>query len=294
MKQLNHILAATDLSAPARHAVERAAMVSQDLAATLDLLHVADLAPLERLWQLMGSTSLEMEERVLNAAQQKLHALTEALQLRFDVEARFHTVTGALLTELTKTADMLSTDLLVCGAKGESVIRHLVMGTTALRVLSTTTCPVLVVKQPPHEPYRRLLVPVDFSPSSLRAVRQARCIAPKAQVVLLHVFNLPFESRLRYASVDESTITHYRVVAWQEATQKLKALSEEAALSNDQVRLVVLNGDPTCRIAEQEQELDCDLLVMGKHGGNMVSKLLLGSVTKQVLAECQGDVLVSV
>ncbi len=33
---------------------------------------------------------------------------------------------------------------------------------------------------------------------------------------------------------------------------------------------------------------------MGKHGENFLEELLLGSVTKHVLAESQGDVLVSV
>jgi nucleotide-binding universal stress UspA family protein len=161
-------------------------------------------------------------------------------------------------------------------------------------MLSTTTCPVLVVKQPPHEPYRQLLVPVDFSPSSLRAIRHARSVAPQADVVLVHAFEVPFEGLLRYAGVDEDTIHHYRIVARQEALQKLHALRDEAGLPPEGTHLVVLHGDPTLRITEQEQECDCDLIVMGKHGENFLEELLLGSVTKHVLAESQGDILVSV
>lgn len=294
MNQLTRILATTDLSAPARHAVERAALVSKETMATLDLLHVANLAPLERLRQLMGATPADMEHRVLDAARQKLHDLAAALQQRFGVVAATHVVAGFLLTELAKQADSLGGKLLVCGAKGESVIRHFALGTTALRVLSTTTCPVLVVKQPPHEPYRRLLVPVDFSPSSLRAIRHARSIAPHADIVLLHAFDVPFEGHLRYASVDEDTINHYRIVARQEATQKLHALRDEAGLAPYGCGLVVLHGDPASCIVEQEQEQDCDLIVMGKHGENLLEELLIGSITKHVLAESQSDMLISV
>ena len=294
MNQLRRILATTDLSAPARHAAERAALVSAETAARLDLLHVANLAPLERLRQLMGSSGAELETRVLDAARSKLVDLASLIHQRFGVVANPRVVAGALLAELAREADALAAGLLVCGAKGESVIRHFVLGTTALRVLSTTRCPVLVVKQPPHEPYRRLLVPVDFSPSSLRAIRHARSIAPGAELVLLHIFDVPFEGKLRYASVDDEVIHHYRIVARQEATQKLQALRDQAGLPVVGTSLLVLHGDPTFRIIEQEQECDCDLIVVGKHGESVLEELLLGSVTKHVLAESQGDVLVSV
>lgn len=294
MTPLTRILAATDLSAHARHATERAALVSKDTAAPLDLFHVANLAPLERLRQFMGSSSGELERQVLDSAREKLHGLAAALEQRYGVAAGTQAVTGALLAELTKQIDGLAAGLLVCGAKGESVIRHLVLGTTAQRVLSTTTCPVLVVKQAPHEPYRRLLVPVDFSPASLRAIRQARSIAPMADLVLLHAFEVPFEGKLRYASVDQDIITHYRIVARQEVTQKLQALCDQAGLSHTETHQIVLHGEPSLRIIEQEQEQDCDLIVMGKHGESVLEELLLGSVTRYVLDESQGDVLVSV
>lgn len=294
MSQLGRILAATDLSAPARHAAQRAALISSETASPLDLLHVADLAPLDRLRQLMGATPEDMERRVLDAARQRLSDLAASLQQRYGVTPGIHVVAGALLAELAKQADGMAIGLLVCGARGESVIRHLFLGTTVLRVLSTTRSPVLMVKQPPHESYRRILVPVDFSPSSLRAIRNACSVAPRAEIILLHVFDVPFEGHLRYASVDAETIQHYRTVARQEATEKLHALRSEAGLSPLGSSLVVLQGDPTLHIIEQEQEFDCDLIVMGKHGENLVEELILGSVTKQVLAESQGDVLVSV
>lgn len=294
MNQFNRILAATDLSAPARHAVERAALVSKDTAAALELLHVANLAPLERLRQLMGVTPADMEHKVLDAASHKLQALAATLAQRFGVVAGTQVFAGSLLAELTRHAGDLSDGLLVCGAKGESLIRHYALGTTATRLLSKTTCPVLVVKQPPHELYRRLLVPVDFSAASVRAIHHARSVAPRADIALLHSFDVPFEGYLRYASVDDDTINHYRIIAKQEATVKLRELRDEAGLAAAGCSLVVLQGDPPLRIIEQEQELDCDLIVMGKHGENRLEEMLLGSVTKHVLAQSQGDVLVSV
>lgn len=293
MTRINRILAATDLSVPARHAAERAAMLSQELPASLDLLYVVNLAPLERFRQMMAPQD-DLLERVLDAAREKLEQLGATLLQRYDVAAGAHVLPGSVLPELTRQMDAMTTDLLVCGAKGESVARHLFLGSTAQRLLNHMVCPVLVVKQTPRREYRSLLVPVDFSPSSRRAIRDAQAIAPHAEIILLHVFEAPFEGNLRFANMDADTLDHYQIIARKQATEKLYALREEAGLSPDAARLVVVHGDPSWRIVEQEQELDCDLIVMGKHGENALEELLIGSVTRHVLAESQCDVLVSV
>ncbi|MEF8699835.1 MAG: universal stress protein [Candidatus Accumulibacter sp. UW26] len=294
MTQLNPVLAATDLSAPARHAVERAALVSRETAAPLELLHVSNLAPLERFRQLVLEAPAGLEQEVLDAGREKLRELAESVQRRFGVLAGTRVVSGSVLAELARAADAMAADLIVCGARGESFILHLLLGSTAERMLSGTKRPILVVKQAAHEPYRTLLVPVDFSPASLRAIGIARGIAPQADIVLLHVFDVPFEGQLRYASVDQDSINHYRISARQEALRKLHALAQEAGLPPQVARFVVLHGDPCWRIIEQEQELSCDLIVIGKHGESLLEELFLGSVTRRVLAESQGDVLVSV
>lgn len=326
MHRFQRILAATDLSAPARHAVERAALVSKDTGASLDLLHVARLAPLERLRQLIDAApagvvqapspspvrpstgaapappaaelatgpGADIGQRVLQVARDRLHELAATLEQRFGVVATSRVLEGSLLAELARQAEGSSCDLLVCGAKGESLVRHFLLGTTAQRLLRTARCPVLVVKQSPRASYRRLLVPVDFSPSSLRSLRQARAIAPDAVIDLLHVFDVPFEGQLRFASVDTATIHRYRNAAREEATHRLHALREDAGLDPGRSRVLVMHGHPTLRIIEQEQESDCDLIVIGKHGESLLESLLIGSVTEQVLADSQGDVLVSV
>lgn len=294
MHQFDRILAATDLSAPARHAAERAALVSKEACVPLELLHVANFDTLERLRLLIDVTPDDMLARVLDDAQVRVAELALALKQRYGISAGIRVTVGSLLPELAKECEALTAGLLVCGAQGESVLRRFLLGTTARRILSTAKCPVLVVKQTPHEPYQRLLVPVDFSPSSLRAIRHARSIAPLADIVLLHAFDVPFERHIRSARLAEEIINLYRVAAKQQALQKLTALRDEAGLSSNGSCLVVLHGDARLRILEQEQERDCDLIVMGKHGNSSFEKLLIGSVTEHVLSEAQNDVLVSI
>jgi universal stress protein E len=294
MNPFERILVATDLSNPAHRAAERAAMVSRNTAAALHLLHVADLAPLERIRSLMGSTSTSMGEKVLETAAIKLGELADTLQAQYGVKAGVRVAKGNLLGELSKVADALKHDLLVCGSRGESVVRHFVLGTTALRLISLSTCPILVVKQQPRESYRKLLIPVDFSPSSLSAIEQARRIAPGAEISLVHAYEALFEGHLRYASVNEETIQHYQEVAKRDARQKLQELRDEAGLGPGECQLFLVHGNPALRILQYEVERGIDLLVLGKHGKTLLDKMLMGSVTRTVLAECQGDVLVTV
>ena len=294
MSKLHSILSATDLSTPARHAAERAAQLSQECSVPLCLLHVANLAPLQRLRQMLTSDHESVQHKVLSTARERLQAEADALHSRYGVNVDDRLVVGSLITEIRAVADELASGLLVCGARGESLLRHMLLGSTAERMLSNTTRPLLVVKQAPHGAYKTVLVPVDFSPSSVRALRHARLVAPSAQLVVLHVFEVPFEGHLRYANVNEDIINHYRVAALHEASQRLQSLCQDVGLSAANSRQVVIQGDPATRVLEQEIEQDCDLIVMGKHGENALENLLLGSVTKQVLVESQADVLVSV
>jgi nucleotide-binding universal stress UspA family protein len=294
MGSLNRLLAATDLSAPARHAAERAALVAAQIGAALDVVHVASLAPLAKLRRLVAELPPGLEEQALDAAWKELRELAATLRERHGVSAGVHVVTGALLPELVDQADALAADMIVLGARGAGFMRHVLLGSTAERMIGRAGRPMLVVKHAPQGRYRVLLVPVDLSASSLPALKTARAIAPGADVVLLHVFEAPFEGALRFAAVDEETIRQYRVAAKQDALQRLRALCDDAGLPRHDARLMALHGDPVQQVIEQEQEWDCDLIVMGKHGENALEDRLLGSVTRHVLSRSQCDVLVAV
>jgi len=291
MSQLKHILVATDLSTSAHHAADRAGALSKALSVPLDLLYVANPAPFERLKQRVVPND-GLLEQVLESAKAKLLEVANTLYQHHEVSSGTRVVSGSVTTEITHEVQDKHSSLLVCGAKGQSMVRHLLLGSTVQRMLSRMICPLLVVKQAPRRAYRTLLVPVDFSASSRRSIALARAIAPDAEIILLHVFEAPFEGSMRFANVDTDTLTHYRNVIKKDAIEQLAALSQAAGIPG--ARQVVVHGDPSWRIVEQEQEWDCDLIVMGKQGESALEELLVGSITKHVLNESQCDVLVSV
>ena len=200
---------------------------------------------------------------------------------------------GTPIDEISHEVDAQDASLLVLGSRGSGFLRELPLGSTTERLLRRLSRPVLVVKQTPHETYRRVLVPVDFSAHSVHALRLARAVAPQADLILLHAFEVPYESQLRRADLCEDTILGYRSIARREATQQLDELAAASGVPETRIRRLVLHGNASENILVQEQEQDCDLIVMGKHGQSLLEEWLLGSVSKHVLSQSACDVLVA-
>ena len=285
-------LVATDLSPPARRAAQRAALLARQSGGPLALVHVQEKDALSELRQLLGQGSADLESRLHEQTQQALAQLARELSAPDGPGVAVHLVEGTVLTAILAQAQAVNANLLVVGARGASFMRHWLLGATAERLLRKTRLPILVVKQPPHQAYQRVLVSVDFSEWSAPAVRLAQTLAPQAQLVLMHACELPFEGKMRFAGIDEETILHHRATQQREARARLQDLASETQLPQANWRPLVVHGNPSDCILQQEEELDVDLIVLGKHGRGMTEELLLGSVTKHVLSQASADVLV--
>ncbi|MDP3537075.1 MAG: universal stress protein [Azonexus sp.] len=287
------ILVATDLSAPARHAVERAFHLAAITECELCILHVMELDTLDSLRDMLGEDMLSVRTALNSDARARLSRLTGDAAVHRGVAVRTCVAEGNPLDTIAAEADVLDAHLMVLGARGESFLRHALLGSTAARLLRRSVRrPVLVVKQAPHEAYRSILVAVDFSPVSLQAILLARHWAPNADLVLLHAFELPYEGKLTFVGVDEHLIRQFVTNESEVRRKRLHDLAAAAGLGPMEYSGRVIHGDPSQQIVAMEQEVDADLIVVGKHGEHIVEELLLGSVTKHVLAESQCDVLV--
>lgn len=289
-----HILSATDLSAHSLQAVDRAADLATTTGARHTVLHALGLDALGPLRNLLGERADSVAH---TAVQQQQAALAAAMAdparhpgpaptLRVE-EGLASRVVPALVRET-------DTDLVVVGARGQSLLRRLVVGSTASHLMRRSHCPVLVVKNPFQQPYRRVLLPMDFSPGSALALALARELAPRADLVLLHAFDVPFEGMLQYAGVSQDIIHQYRIEARERALRQLREMAAEQGLAAGDYTPLVEHGDAVALITGHQQRLGCDLVVMGKHGTHVTEELLLGSVTKRVLSEGDADVLVVV
>jgi nucleotide-binding universal stress UspA family protein len=290
------LLVTTDLSAPSRHTVQRAAMLAQQIGAKLELVHVLDKNKLNELLRLLGEKGKLWQERIQSQAHESLSRLADDISKPLGISVEHHLVEGEVLESVTAQVDVLKASLVIVGAHGTGFMRQQLLGATAERLQRMNQCPVLTVKQPPRTTYRNVLVPMDFSPWSLSALSLALEIAPKAEFTLLHAYEAPFESKMRIAGEKEEEIKCYQDKVHQEADVCLRQIAIDVGIATEDWHPVVIHGDTVDRILEQEVEQGADLIVLGKHGlgvgVGMAEEFILGSNTRQILIRAQCDVLV--
>jgi nucleotide-binding universal stress UspA family protein len=293
MSTLRTIITATDFSAPSRHAAQRAALLARSSGATLTLLHTVGGSALDDLRRWL-SDDRQAANAIEADARRRLDDLAAELGRSQGVAVHTHLSTGHPVEQVIRHADEVEAGLVVAGTRGAGFFRGVVVGSTAERIARRSSRPVLMVRQLPHEPYRRVLVPVDFSACSRNAIDLARQIAPQASLVLMHAVEVPFEGRMRLAGVAEDAVMRYCDAARREARQRLHDLAADTGLDAGRVLFSTPSGaDPWMLIVQEEQEHDCDLVVIGRQGRHAVDEFLLGSTTRMVISEGAADVLVA-
>jgi len=139
---------------------------------------------------------------------------------------------------------------------------------------------------------KRILVPVDFSKSSLKALDYALALAKtfKAEVVVLYVVEPVYYSAPDLTGGAETMVTlmdEQRRIG----RQQLLRLEQRYAKAGARLRGVLQTGTAYRAIADAAQALKADLIVMGTHGRTGVSHLLVGSVAERVVRTAPCPVL---
>ena len=138
---------------------------------------------------------------------------------------------------------------------------------------------------------KHILVPVDFSETSTRALDYAIELGAKvgARVTALHAYIIPVVGFPDGALIATAEIASRILDAAQGAMTDLvderkdKGVALRGLLHQDDARTAVL---AVCK------ELGCDLIVMGTHGRQGLPRALLGSVAEGVLRRAEVPVLV--
>jgi universal stress protein A len=138
--------------------------------------------------------------------------------------------------------------------------------------------------------FQRILVPIDFSETSIAAFGCALGIARKvgATVHLAHIYEPP--SFMAGYHTLPITVPDDQIV--QKARIDLDALIPLDLPSNIKVKSFVRTGRPYVEIAKLAKEEKIDLIVISTHGYTGLKHTVLGSTTERVVRHAPCAVLV--
>jgi nucleotide-binding universal stress UspA family protein len=140
--------------------------------------------------------------------------------------------------------------------------------------------------------YQYILVPVDGSPTSDRALQEALKLAKQqnAQLALIHVLEdvwyVDNESYLNYAELQKlQRISSEKILA------KAEKLVRQAGMTAT-VKSLETRGERTANVIISEaKSCSADLIVIGTHGRSGFNHLLFGSVAEGVVRTAHVPVL---
>ena len=195
-------------------------------------------------------------------------------------------------------AASLPADLLVMGTHGRGGLDRLVLGSVAEKVLRKAQCPVLTV--PPQGAdapaeisvlLERILCPVDFSDSSMKALTYAVSLAQEsdAQLLLMHVVEaLPLWDAEMANRFD---ISRYERELMEDARARMRKAVPDQARTWCRPEELVSTGKAYREILRVARERDAHVIVMGVHGRNPLDLMLFGSTTHHVVRAATCPVL---
>jgi nucleotide-binding universal stress UspA family protein len=141
-------------------------------------------------------------------------------------------------------------------------------------------------------PFRKMLVPIDFSPHSDEALRVACSVAEKfdAPLTLLHVFSPPVYPMPEGAFVTLPSVYAELIGATRSRLEEtvVRTRKQHETLKID---ATTIEGVPFREIVAFARKHDHDLIVMGTHGRTGLKHVFLGSVAEKVVRKAPCAVL---
>ncbi|TSD08983.1 universal stress protein [Haloglomus irregulare] len=269
-------LCATDLSAASEVAIENETCLECLGRISVEMIHLVTVVPANVH---SGMPGVNLEERRKQALDQYRTVIKSA---GFDVEA--HIVRGTPYRRINGIAETVHADLAVVGSRGQSPLENRIIGSTARNLARTTVVPLLVnrIERATDDPevlrehlFQRMLFTTDFSEHADRA---------------FDAF-----SYLRHAT-EEATLVYVRspkdegVDADTSPREQLTEYASTLETWDIETRIGVRHGDPADEILAVEAGETPSTILVGSKGRSRIRRLLLGSVSEEIVAQATGNV----
>lgn len=287
-----HAVVGYDGTARCEAAARAALELRRRFGTTVEFLHAIDLPSPEWIYgrpDVIGEAEAEIEARAYEALAETLAGFAETDEEKVAVRAALRVVVARPAQAVVDRARESQADLIVIGPHE----RHgrMDFGSTARAILGKAPCDVWIQPAGELRKIDTMLVPVDLSEESLRALAVARDMAREfgAKIVALHVFQPPdvaYAASPGYPIAGPTyVVDDVRRIAAKEFDEAIAAFDWKGVAHEKRFE----EGRPTDVILELSGE--ADLVAMGSHGRTGLAAAVLGNVAYTVLREAKVPVL---
>lgn len=273
------LLVGYDGSDGGRDALELTRVLAEATGAGVVVVTVLPYGPLPIPYEILEEEELERAQPLLDEARKRLPGI--------EVETRAFGG-GSPAGVINDLAEREGIDTIIVGSPHRGPVGRTLIGSVADGLLHGAPCEVLAAPRgyasEERGPFRTIAVAYDDTPEAKAALRRAEEIglACRSNIVIYTVSGPP-------AMVPGAT--GYTPSVPPEAgalvTKSVRGVDERLGATGR-----VLSGTPGPTIAEACEEVGADLLVAGSRGYGPVMRVLLGSVSTQLLHKAPCPVLV--
>lgn len=287
---ISRALLATDGSASASGAEALACALAGAYEAILDIVNVLEFEPWRDLEYQVNQLYLKDRTREIRAQLADTARNASARGVRVERHERV----GLPSQEIMKLAEELHSDLIVMGTHGRTGLDHVLIGSTAERVVRGAPCPVVTIRHGDSgrsdkgagaetlQTLAHLLVAVDFSECSREALDYAVQLADRfgSAVTLLHVVE-PVGYGLDFTLTHAPTGAALRA----EVERAMKQFGQAFEQRGLQAHYEIVPGMPADAVLRVAQAHHSDAIVVGTHGRRGWSHARFGSVAEAIVRQ---------
>lgn len=295
MNALKQIVVGIDFSENSRTALKQGVRIGRAAGAAVIAVHVVEKSMVDQVAASMESPPGDLPDRIAAHARYGIERMVAEIPEAKDT--RVQVVVGHTSAELARSSELPAgggESLLVMGAFGQTHAARGV-GTTAARCVRHGPSNALLLRPEQSGPFRRIVCCVDFSQTSLLALREAARLASmdKAALTALNVFSPPPPA---YPPADMIGLWPIPAPDYSQLTVRLRESAQDAiakAISDIKKEIPDLTIAPAVveefsyakGICDYAKEHSADLVVIGTHGRSNLRYMLLGSTAEKVLRE---------
>lgn len=289
---IRSIVVGTDFTPCSAVALAQAIRIAAWTQAVVHVVHVIDTTVVIEVESALSAMQKGIREGLVADAERAFAAFAQgvpgAAELAIEVSIN-NRIAGILHRAREDKAD-----LIVMGAFGDRPV-DVGVGTVATACVRKSSADVLLIRDTHRGPFKKVVAAVDFSETSVRALRLAARFAARdgAELHVLHIFQAPWQ-QLHYRAPTSLVEPHEQKQYRDALDRRLTEFARPAAEAHPGLRMhTVCRDDHGHRsgIVEYAKSVHADLIALGTRGRTTLRDILLGSTAEKALSESNCCVL---